>query len=87
MFLKVGAHAPPVGRGNILVGHEDSELMNQYMITFIVLPFKYSTYAVYTVVSPIMVAPTIFLKIKVGRGTKKVEKHWSKGQVPIVVRV
>ena len=34
MFLKLG-------RGNILVGHEDSELMNQYMIAFIALPFEY----------------------------------------------
>ena len=30
VFLKVG-------HGNILVGHEDSELMNQYMIAFIAL--------------------------------------------------
>jgi len=33
VFLKVG-------RGNILVGHEDSELMNQYMIAFIALHFQ-----------------------------------------------
>ena len=33
VFLKVG-------HGNILVGHEDSELINQYMIAFIALHFQ-----------------------------------------------
>ena len=44
MFLKVG-------RGNISVGHEDSELMNQYMIAFIALPFEYIICSIYCSVS------------------------------------
>ena len=41
MLLRSKAVFLKVGRGNILVGHEDSELMNQYMIAFIALTFEY----------------------------------------------